>query len=217
MRGIPAMRGIPDKLTSTRGRQALLLVCALGVALALAPTGAGAQTASVSVSVSPNPTQTIAVTITASGTAVASSNLSVFVDPGGTSCAATAYDENVDNFTSYNGHELDDGYDTVAAGSFNQTFAYTPATVGSYELCAYLSDPSTGATSASISGSFAASAPTASVTISPSASAVQNIGMTITVSGTAEVSRNLAVFVDPGGTSCATTAYGGKRRQLHEL
>ena len=83
--------------------------------------------------------QNVQSTITVSGSTQVNRLLYVFIAPGNTSCATTPANETgvygSGQYGPGQGTELDNGADTIAAGSFSQVFDYTPATAGS-AICA---------------------------------------------------------------------------------
>ena len=85
----------------------------------------------------------------------------------------------------------------------SKTYSYTPADPnGTYTLCAYVYDNSASTVDASNSAKFQTTLPSASVSISTPASTTQDIGTTITVSGSTQIARNLYVFVSDSNSTC---------------
>ncbi|MGO9790063.1 MAG: hypothetical protein ACLP8S_11395 [Solirubrobacteraceae bacterium] len=113
---------------------------------------AAVPTGSISFSVSADPIATLPTTITVDGSSQISRDLFVYV---ASQNDATCSDEPPppDEAVDFGATELATGT-PIAAGSFSETYNYTPAQVGTYSLCAYLGDDSYDAPEATATGSF---------------------------------------------------------------
>jgi hypothetical protein len=175
-------------------RLLLLFVAVLGVGTT------SASAASFSVGFSADPTEDVPVTVTVDGTADASRSLWVVRTTGG-SCAATL-SGNAD------ASELSSSYygDSVSAGPFTRSYAFTPSEATTYRVCAYLGQSRNGPNDATATESFTARVAAASVNVTVSPAARVNDRVAITVTGTSEVSRSLWVTASTSG--CPATVQG---------
>jgi len=148
---------------------------------------AARPTASALVRISANPTQDVPVTITVSGESEVARKLFVYVSTAST-CGADPADEAATELSSAGG-------EAIAAGTFEQSYKFTPASVATYTVCAYVDEAAGATPDATGDNSFAAALPTASLSIRVSADATQDVPATITVSGESEVARKLFVYV----------------------
>jgi hypothetical protein len=131
------------------------------------------------------------MTITVQGVANGTDNLFVYVattcgsDPEGTA-----------------GIGLSPGNGTpLTAGSFTETYSYTPTSATTYALCAYLvwyNGPNASAT-----GSFTAAAPYGSLAFSVSSNPIATLPATITVSGSSQIARDLYAYAAAPGSTCS--------------
>lgn len=118
----------------------LACTAAAGLLIALAaPTLANADQLAISF----NGTATVGepLSVVAHGTAGGAHRLFVYADQSGYQCAATPHNE-----YSYRAEVLalsSQAGDTVDAGSFSETFSYTPTT-DLFEICAYLDEAPSG-------------------------------------------------------------------------
>jgi hypothetical protein len=175
-----------------------LMIIAIATVLLALPQVAVAQGESVAVAASSTVAQSLPATVTVQGVADGNHHLFVFVDPTGGTCSQDgAYHEQW-------AHSLSGASgDAVDAGAFSKSYTYTPPSAGTYTLCAYLSATLYDLSDAMATGRFAAVRPSGSITLSASANPVETLPTTITVSGSAQIARNLFVFVDPTGDTCS--------------
>jgi hypothetical protein len=150
---------------------------------------------SASIEVSANPTQNVPLKIKVSGSSEVSRDLYVIVNTYGDSCATYP------DFES--GMHLAYG-ESLSAGSYSKEYSYTPTQTGTYTVCAYVDEDESATPDATGSDSFTAAMPNASVSLEISGNPTQDVPLTIKVSGSTEVSRNLYVIVNTYGDSCAT-------------
>jgi hypothetical protein len=170
----------------------LVAVLAFGLVAFAAPSLAQAE--SLEITPGTEPTQDVPLSIKVSGVADGHHKLYVFVNTY-TGCSSTPeYDD---------GSSLASGT-TLSAGSFEKTYSYTPTSVQTYTLCAYLDENEFASPDVTAEGSFAAAMPGASAAIEISGKLTQNIPMKIKVAGTTEVARKLYVFVNTY-TDCSST------------
>ncbi len=177
-----------------------LLTGALVVSALVLVSPALAQAESLEISQGAEPTQDVPVSIKVSGVADGNHKLYVFVNTFG-GCSSTP--------ESDGGSSLASGT-SIGAGSFEKTYSYTPTSVQSYTLCAYLDENEFASPDVTATNSFTAAMPAASAAIEISGKLTQNIPMKIKVAGTTEVARRLYVFVNTfGGCSSTPESDGG--------
>jgi hypothetical protein len=153
-------------LTGVR-RRFIVVAVTLGVGM-LAPAIASAEpSGTVSISASPEPAMGQPVSITVGGTSSQAGELAVYmldsspVAPGA-SCPSAQHKEEVN---------LGDiaPPTPVSAGSYSQTYSFTPGSAGRYVICGYLYDPSSSDTIyAAGTGSFNATVHSQVVASEPS-------------------------------------------------
>ena len=169
-----------------------LIVSALGLA-----TPVLAQAESLEISQGAEPTQDVPVNIKVSGVADGHHKLYVFVNTFGGCSSSPQYDD---------GSSLANAT-TLSAGSFENSYSYTPTEVQTYTLCAYLDENEFATPDVSATSSFTAMMPSASAAIEISGKLTQEIPMKIKVSGTTEVARKLYVFVNTFGGCSSSPQY----------
>jgi hypothetical protein len=173
---------------------AMLTLILLGL---VAPALARAE--SLEFSLGTEPTQDVPLSIKVSGVADGNHKLYVFVNAFG-GCSFTP--------ESGGGSSLSSGT-SINAGSFEKTYNYTPTSVQSYTLCAYLDENEFASPDVTATSSFTAVMPAASAAIEISGKLTQSIPMKIKVAGTTEVARRLYVFVNTFGDCSSTPESGG--------
>jgi hypothetical protein len=170
-----------------------LVACAITLA---APTFAQAE--SIELSTSAAPTEDVPMTITASGEADGSHRLFVYVGEAFFSRCATRPGEGT-ALAGVNGEAL-------GVGDYTQHYSYTPTpnVLDSDRVCGYLDTEPDSVPDATAEDTFTVGLPSASVSfeVHPNPT-IQNQSVSITASGTTEVARNLYVYVDHLGRSCA--------------
>jgi hypothetical protein len=186
---------------SIRGARNVPLRCiAVLAATALWLLGAQVATAAaatLAVSPAADPVEDTSVSIAISGDALANRYVYIDVAPGDTSCASTA----LANYGTRIGT-----YSTGSGGSFSHSPTYTPTSSGTYTVCGYVAESMYATPDATKRVTFAVRRPTATLSLSPSADAVEETGMSVEVRGTTEgPARSVYVDVAAGDTSCAST------------
>jgi hypothetical protein len=178
-------------------RYAVGLAATLAVALLGLIAPAFAQAESIEISPSAEPTQDVPVSIKVSGVADGHHKLWVFVNTSGGCGSTPEYDF---------GSSLASGT-TLSAGSFEKTYSYTPTSIQTYTLCAYLDENEFASPDVTAESSFTAAMPAASAAIEIKGKLTQNIPMKIEVAGTTEVARHLYVLVNTSGGCGSTPEY----------
>jgi hypothetical protein len=158
-----------------------------------------AQAESLEISQGAEPTQDVPLSIKVSGIADGHHRLYVFVNSFGGCSSTPEFD---------GGSSLASGT-TLTAGSFERTYSYTPTSVQSYTLCAYLDENEFATPDVTATSTFTAGMPAASAAIEISGKLTQNIPMKIKVSGTTEVARKLYVLVNSFGGCSSTPEFDG--------
>jgi hypothetical protein len=108
---------------------------------------------SIPIEVSPNPTQEERVTITLSGAAEVASTLFVYVGAGEV-CGSEPADSGGEQLSGSDG-------EAVGEGSFEKSYTYTPESVGSYTVCAFVDEAEDGTPNATGTASFTSITPPA--------------------------------------------------------
>jgi hypothetical protein len=168
-------------------------------------------TGSASIAVSASPTQDRPVTITVSGETEVARKLFVYIDDAGHGCEAEPADESGGTWLSISGGEA------LAAGSFNASYKYTPASVVVYTICVYIGEAEAAAPDATAEESFEAARPTGSASIQVSANPTRNEPVAITVSGETEVARRLFVYISSAGNGCESIPEAEREAGREEL
>jgi hypothetical protein len=161
-------------------------------------TATAAHAAAVaSISVSADPTEDKPVTVTISGSTDANRSLYAYVTTAG-SCAPTAASNTGGTYIgpSYGEYEL--------AGSYTESYTYTPTDALTYRVCAYVAQGSSSAPDAVAEQTFLPRRPQATTAIAISADPTEDKPVSVTLSGTTEVNRSLYAYVTTG--TCAPTA-----------
>jgi hypothetical protein len=122
-----------------RRRSMWLGVLGVGAAGLLGASPSGAATQSLQVTAAPGAQATRPVAITATGQVGVPSTITIYAQPGGSGCAASAAEE------AARGATLVDQR-AAAPGSFSFTASFTPGTAGAYFICTYLDGTSPGMT-----------------------------------------------------------------------
>jgi hypothetical protein len=181
----------------------------LTVLFCLAGTSVANAAETLSVSAGPDPTQNKPLTITAQGTADGAHALYMYVDTSTSGCSTNPSGES----SRYTATSLSNyGGDPIAAGSYTKAYSYTPAYAATYTLCGYLDTASSDPPDVSATAAFTSRMPTASVVISHGADPTQNKPVSISVTGSTEVSRNLYVYMDTSTSGCSTNPSGESSR-----
>ncbi len=149
---------------------------------------------SISIVVSANVTQDEPATITVSGEAEAARRLFVYASAAGV-CASEPVSDTGEVLSSIGGEE-------ITEGGFEKTYEYTPESVGTYTVCAYVDESEAAVPDITGKEVFEAARPTGSALVQVSASPTQDEPVTITVSGETEVARKLFVYIDDAGHGC---------------
>jgi hypothetical protein len=153
-----------------------------------------AQAESVEVSHGANPTQDVALTISASGMADGKHKLYVYVKEGAYTCEARP------GWNS-GGTYLANG-EALSAGAFSKEYSYTPTSVGTYTICAYLDATSYEPADAKSVGTFSAALPSGTVSVGVIGNPTQDVALTVKVAGTTQIPRSLYVYVKEGAYTC---------------
>jgi hypothetical protein len=161
-------------------------------------------TGTLAISFSGDPTEDTPVTVTTSGTTEVSRLLFVFAEQNGTTCASTAFEHDNRAGSVRLTYGYGYGYTTQ---DFSDQDSFIPSAATSYRICAYLSESTSAQPNATATQTFAARRPTGALTIAFSGDPTEDTPVTVTTSGTTEVSRSLFVFAEQSGTSCAATAF----------
>ena len=177
----------------------VLLVGLLTLGFASLASPSLAQAESLEISPGAGPTQDVSLSIKVSGVADGHHKLWVFVNTFGGCSSTPEFD---------GGSSLANGT-TLSSGSFEKTYSYTPTSVQSYTLCAYLDENEFASPDITATSSFTAAMPAASAAIEVSGKLTQNIPMKIKVAGTTEVARRLYVFVNTFGGCSSTPEFDG--------
>lgn len=148
---------------------------------------------SVSIAVSANVTQDVPATVTVKGEAEAATRLFVYVIRGGGACELS-------NLGRSEALSASEG-EAIGEGSFEEAYEYTPASVGSYTVCAYVEETEAGL-GALGEATFEAVPPTGSVSVQVSARPILGKPLTITVIGETEVARKLFVYIVGPAVRC---------------
>ncbi len=172
------------------------VILMLGLVAGAAPSLARAE--SVEVSYSGEPTQDVPAHISVTGVADGDHFLYVYVNENGDACPVYPY---------YNTGTTLAGGTAISAGSFSEEYTYTPTSIETYTLCAYLDEDGYGTPDATATGSFTAAMPSASVAAQIVGTPTQDVPLTLKVAGTTEVARSLYVYVDEGGDACPVYPY----------
>jgi len=149
---------------------------------------------SVTIAVSANPTQDVPATITVKGEAEAATRLFVYVIRGGGACELS----NVGRSEALSASEGE----AIGEGSFDEAYEYTPASVGSYTVCAYVEETEAGGPGALGEATFEAVPATGSVSVQVGATPIMGKPLTITVTGETEVARKLFVYIGGPAVRC---------------
>ena len=150
--------------------------------------------ASAAIEISGKLTQNIPMKIKVAGTTEVARKLYVFVNTY-TGCSSTPeYDD---------GSSLASGT-SISAGAYSGEYSYTPTSIQSYTVCAYVDENEFATPDATATSSFTAGTPAASISISVSPTSSENGPVSIKVSGTTEVARKLYVLVN-SFTGCSST------------
>jgi hypothetical protein len=157
-----------------------------------------AQAESIEISHSANPTQDIPVSITVSGTADGNHKLYAYVNESESACPTDPF---------FNTGKTLVGGEALGSGSFSKEYSFTPPTVTSYTVCAYLDESGFGTPDATNNQSFSATLPSGSLAVEVSTNPTQDVPLTVKVSGTSEVAQKLYVYVDEGSGPCPTDPY----------
>jgi hypothetical protein len=172
----------------------LAAVSALGL---LRPAPAFANVASVSVSTSANPTQGVPVTVGVSGSSQLARDLYAYVDVADSSCPS------LPGQVHLAGGAVLANATAIGPGSFSQTYSYTPPSANQrYLVCAYVDDSISDPPDAENSAAFTTVLPAASVSVSTSANPTQGVPVTVGVSGSSQLARDLYAYVDVADSSC---------------
>jgi hypothetical protein len=153
--------------------------------------------ASAAIEIKGQLTQDIPMKIKVAGTTEVARHLYVLVNTSGGCGATPEYDF---------GSSLASGT-SISAGAWSGEYSYTPSSIQSYTVCAYVDENEFATPDASATTSFTAGTPAASVSISVSPSSSENGPVSIKVSGTTEVARKLYVLVNSSGSCGATPEY----------
>ena len=157
------------------------------------------ETASASVSVSGPATEDEAETVHVTGSTTTSRLLFAYVTTSGEACKATAQKEAFADSTFL-------GEAATVNGSFDKTYTYTPTTIATYTICAYVAEWEGGTPEATGTASFSTAPPAASVAVSVSSPTAENTQETVTITGSTEVSRQLFAYASRSGEACKATA-----------
>ena len=159
--------------------------------------------ASASLAVAADPTEDKTVSLTASGTTEAARSIWVLWRSGTWACASTAYQE-----SSNGGTTIVNGQAASAGSTYSIPTSFTPPESGSYRLCAYVAEDRFSTPTATATSTVEARAPSASLSVTSSpGTARDGDRVTVTASGTLELSRKVTLLARLGTWDCAASAY----------
>lgn len=175
-----------------KGVVALFGVLVLMATAIVAPSLAQAE--SLEISHSANATQDIPVSVTAAGISDGKRKLYVWITEGPRTCGP---------YPSWNsgGMYLANGQ-ALVEGAFSKEYAYTPTHVTVYTVCAYLDESSFGTADASANDSFTPALPSGLMSAEIGSSPTQDFPVSVKVSGTTQLPRELYVWITEGPRTC---------------
>ena len=171
-----------------------------------APSARGSATFQVrkpnvtsTIGVSADPTEDRAVTLTVTGQTEVDRHLWVAITPGATSgCQQTNAN------ALYTGNsQVRMAAEPLPAGNYSRTVSYTPPDAGPYLACAFVTEDYVSTPNVRAKRTFQVREPNVSSTVSLSADPREGMPVAVTVTGQAELDRELWVVVVPAaGSEC---------------
>lgn len=195
-------------------RELVAITAGALAAFAITPAApAFAEAESIELSINAAPTEDVPMTITASGAADGSHRLFVYVGEAFFSrCATRPAEAEGTALAGVTGEAL-------GAGGYTRYYTFTPTYnfLSSDRVCGYLDTEPSNVPDATAEHTFKVGLPAASLSfeVHPDPT-IQSQSVSVTALGTTEVARNLYLYVDHLGRSCAHSpesellAYGGE-------